>query len=195
MAHYFDASQKNVKSNKRLITFDFQTHTFKFYTDHGVFSKGKIDTASHILLQAIQVEDKTTSVLDLGCGYGLFGIVLAKQHNINVDMMDVNDRAVALTKENAQLNHVTVNVYHQDTILQEKTYDLIVTNPPIRIGKQPLYALLKEAINQLNPSGKLWLVMHKKHGALSAVAFLSDFAKTQIFKKDKGFHVIVCEKH
>ncbi len=195
MAHYFDSSQKDLKSNTKILTFDFQNHTFTFTTDHGVFSKGKIDTASQILLKNITIDSTARTLLDLGCGYGLFGIVLAKTQTLDVTMTDINERAVALAHLNAKANAVSVDIKQNDGFENfEKRFDLIVSNPPIRIGKNKLYPLFKHAIDHLNPMGELWLVMHKKHGALSALKYLSELSDTHVVAKDKGFHVIMCKK-
>lgn len=194
MSHYYDANQDHVKSAPRRITFDHAAQTYTLITDHGVFSHGHIDEATELLIDTVHLE-ANQSMLDLGCGYGVIGIVLAKRDGVHVTLSDVNTRALALAKENAHLNQVTLRIVESEGFehIQEQ-YDAILTNPPIRIGKQALYALYAEAIEHLKPGGSLYLVLHKKHGALSTLAHLSTKNKATLLCRHKGFHVIRCDK-
>ena len=194
MSHYYDANQDDVKSAPRRITFEHAGQTYNLMSDHGVFSHGHVDEATQLLLESIHLEAGQT-VLDLGCGYGIIGIVLAKRDGVQVTLTDINTRALALAKDNARANAVNVRTIESDGFSHiDARYDVIVTNPPIRIGKTALYALYKDALEHLHPGGSFFLVNHKKHGALSTMKHLSTHMKTTLVRRHKGFHVIRCDK-
>ncbi len=192
MSHYFSKHQTK-ESNPQTIEYTFKNKQFKFETDTGVFSKDHVDSATNLLLNHISIEDNQ-GILDLGCGYGVIGITLATFYKIDLTMIDVNERAINLTKKNTEKHHVKANILVSDGFEHiDKTFDHIVTNPPIRIGKEKLYQLFLNAKSHLKPQGILWLVIHKKHGALSAIKYLSTLFDVKIVTKDKGFHVLACQ--
>ncbi len=195
MTHYY-TEKPDSKSNERTLHYEFERITYQFISDHSVFSKDHIDTATDILLRSINVTPQMKKGLDLGCGYGVIGTVLTKQFHLEMTLSDVNERALALSRKNLVLNNVEASVIKSEGFdnLNDQ-YDLIVSNPPIRIGKQPLYNMFENAVKHLNDAGEFWIVMHKKHGALSALKHLRTFSTPEVLKKDKGFHVIVIKKH
>src|SRR5699024_4499998 len=139
------------------------------------------------------------SLLDLGCGYGPIGLFAAKFNpSLQVTMVDVNERAVALARENAILNelsHVDALVSDGFQRLGEQKYDCILTNPPIRAGKEVIYALFEQSAAKLNDEGALWIVIRKQQGAESAKKKLDDlFAQVEVKQKKKGYYVIRCIK-
>ncbi len=195
MTHYYSESQDDIKSNESLVEMAFCDRTFSFISDHGVFSKGRIDLGSKVLLETIEVKPNA-KVLDLGCGYGVIGITIAACKHANVIMSDVNERAMDLAKRNADANGVNVKVlksYGLDKI--KDNFDVIVSNPPIRIGKPRLYAMYKQIYESLNDGGMFWLVIRKKQGAQSAAKYLETMFDVNIIKKHKGYHVMACKKH
>ena len=196
MSHYFDAKQDEVKSNPKVVDFNFATIEFSFKTDHGTFSKDHIDSATELLLKNINPLN-AKNALDLGCGYGTIGIILNKVYGLDTIMVDVNERALALAEENVKRNNASANILKSDgfNALKGQTFDLIISNPPIRIGKEKLYQLFRDAYDYLNSGGRMILVMHKKHGALSAMTYLKTRYTVSLIKKHKGFHVIECKKH
>ena len=106
-------------------------------------------------------------------------------------MIDINKRSVNLAKKNALLNKVEVNVFESDIYSNVKNkYDFIITNPPIRIGKQKLYEILFNATNFLKEKGELWLVINKDQGAKSLVRDLEKTYKVEVIAKNKGFYII-----
>lgn len=192
MTHYFSNNQ-DTKSNPKTINYIFHKHHFVFKTDHGVFSKDHVDTATDLLLNTVEIKPKE-HVLDLGCGYGVIGTVLGVSKKATVTMVDVNERALALAKENADQHKLNATIrLSQGFDALDTMYDHIVSNPPIRIGKQNLYAMFETAKAHLNSQGSLWLVMHKKHGAKSAIVFLETLYDVSVARKQKGFHVIRCK--
>lgn len=190
MSHYFE-NDKSIKSDERIIYANINKMDFKFLVDNGVFSKKGVDFGTRSLLESITIDTEKNDILDFGCGYGPIGIYLSKFTNLKVDMIDVNERAVTLAKKNANLNRVNVNVFASDLYDKvTKTYDYIVTNPPIRVGKNILYKILFEAKKYLNHNGELWLVVNKNQGAKTLVSDLSKTYKVEIIAKCKGFYII-----
>ncbi|MFW5914103.1 MAG: class I SAM-dependent methyltransferase [Bacillota bacterium] len=194
MAHYFTENQSDVKTEEKTIQFDFCDKTFTFTTDHGVFSKDTVDLGTRTLLEAIEVPRMAT-VLDLGCGYGAIGTVIAACKNAQVTMADVNERAIDLAKRNAKANGVDAKVIKSDGLTKIKgTFDIIVSNPPIRIGKPRLYALYKDVHKALNEDGIFWLVVRKKQGAATTAKYLATMFDVNVVQKHKGYHVMACKK-
>lgn len=195
MSHYY-TEKPRTKSQERKLSYTFNHKAFEFISDRSVFSKNHIDDASDLLIQTLQIDPKYQSALDLGCGYGVIGTILASVYALDVTMSDVNERALDLTKRNLALNQTHARVVKSNGFEAiTNTFDLIVTNPPIRIGKQPLYKILEEAYQHLNDDGTLWLVMHKKHGAMSALTHFKMFSNPKVVFKKSGFHIISVKKH
>jgi len=192
MSHYFINDDK-LKSNKRVLNYSYENVSFKFISDNGVFSKDEIDDGSNILLKNYLEKGKVGNVLDVGSGIGFLGIVISKINNCEVDMLEINSRAVELCKENIVLNKVSLcNVYESD--VYEKAcdkYDVVISNPPIRAGKKVVFEILEKAKEYLNDDGELWVVIRKSHGADSAKKKLEEvYGNCEIIKRDKGFYVL-----
>lgn len=164
---------------------------FHFYTDAGVFSKKMIDYGSQALLSVLNFS-AGQSLLDLGCGYGPLGISLAKVQNLNVTMVDINRRALELARKNAKRNGVEVDTYQSNIYDQVKgQFDQIISNPPIRAGKQVVHDILEGAYDHLKPGGSLTTVIQKKQGAPSAKAKMAQvFGNVEVVKKDKGYYIL-----
>lgn len=195
MGHYFEENNNTIKSNPKLIAFRVNNTPLKFTTDHGVFSKGSYDRGTEVLLTYLEVNPTFKTVLDLGCGYGVVGIYLNKVYDLEVDMIDINKRAIELSIENVALNNTKANVFQSDGFSNvTKKYDLIVTNPPIRAGKELVYKFFEDARKHLSENGELFVVINKKHGADSAIRKLGTlFSKVSLIDRKKGFHVLKCE--
>jgi len=195
LEHYFTNNQ-NLKSELRDINFSFDGINFRFKSDNGVFSKNKIDFASLFLVKTFLSSNKKNieSILDVGCGYGFIGITLSKILNKHVDMVDINKRAIHLCKMNIDINKVDANV--EESNIYEKVcnnYDLIITNPPIRAGKEVLMEFLKGGLARLNKDGELWFVISKDQGAKSVKKELDKICTCEIIDKSKGFWVILAK--
>ncbi|MCO4472357.1 16S RNA methylase RsmC [Streptococcus infantarius subsp. infantarius] len=169
--------------------------SFTFLTDSGVFSKKMVDYGSQVLLNTLDFK-KGKTLLDLGCGYGPLGISLAKVQGVKPTMVDVNNRAIDLAKQNAQKNGVEADIFHSN--IYEKvngTFDYIISNPPIRAGKQVVLTIISESINYLKVGGNLTIVIQKKQGAPSAKAKMEEvFGNVEILKRDKGYYILCSEK-
>ena len=148
--------------------------SFTFLTDSGVFSKKMVDYGSQVLLNTLDFE-KGKTLLDLGCGYGPLGISLAKVQGVKPTMVDINNRAIDLAKQNGQKNGVEADIFQSN--IYEKvngTFDYIISNPPIRAGKQVVHTIISESINYLKVGGNLTIVIQKKQGAPSAKAKMEE---------------------
>ena len=167
---------------------------FIFLTDNGVFSKDGLDFGSRLLLESIPLEEVGGKVLDMGCGYGVLGIVVNKLTGASVDMVDVNLRALHLSELNCKENNSTnINVFESNTYSNiDSKYSCIITNPPIRAGKKVVYDIVMNAKDYLEESGKLFLVIRKEQGAKSLIKDLEKIYDVEILEKKKGFYILKC---
>ena len=195
MSQYFD-NDKNIKSERKIIKFNFNNKVFSIYSDNGVFSKDRFDYGTRVLLNSVDVDKLFGNVLDLGCGLGVVGIILGTfNKGINIDMVDINERAIDLAKNNLVLNNVKANVFVSDIYSNiDNKYDFIITNPPIRAGKNVIRGFLLGSYDYLKDNGILYFVMRKDHGVKSMIGELSVKFNTSIVNKDKGFYVVLCTK-
>ena len=192
MGQYF--TNEKLPSNVRKTECFVLGKKFTFLTDNGVFSKDGLDFGSRLLLESIPLEEVGGKILDMGCGYGVFGIVISKLTSAHVDMVDVNLRALHLATTNAKENSVSNVSLFESNVYQNVSskYSSIVTNPPIRAGKKVVYDIVMNAKNYLEDDGKLFLVIRKEQGAKSLIVDLEKIYTVDILKKSKGFFIIKC---
>ncbi len=192
LEHYF-TNNTNLKSCIRTINYQYQSHNFAFLSDNGVFSKDKIDYGSKLLIETIlKYETRNNiTILDMGCGYGFMGIVLGKILNSEITCVDINKRALHLTKRNIDLNKIKGEIIESNIYENVKEqYDLIVTNPPIRAGKSVVLEILLHAKDYLKEEGNLWFVIRKDQGAKSIKSKLEKYGSCEIIEKSKGFYIM-----
>lgn len=192
MSHYF-TDNRNLEQNRREKPFRFLGVYYTFITDNGVFSKSEVDFGTWVLLKTICEQDLGERVLDLGCGYGVVGVVCKKMFPaIKVTCVDVNPRAVELTALNASKNEVELEVMESNIYSNVKgEFSSIVTNPPIRAGKSIIYAMFEEGKKHLMPGGCLWVVIRKQQGALSAKKKIEEvFGNCEIVDREKGYFIL-----
>ncbi|MDK8184160.1 class I SAM-dependent methyltransferase [Paenibacillus sp. UMB4589-SE434] len=199
MAHYYSKSQE-VSHDRKQLQFTLRGYQLRFMSDAGVFSKDSIDYGSRVLIEQLDIAPNA-KVLDVGCGYGPIGLTAAKlAFEGHVVMVDVNDRALALARENAAANGITnITIQSSDGLaeLGGSRFDVIITNPPIRAGKEVVHRIFEESYEHLNDGGCLWIVIQKKQGAPSAEAKLQLlFGEGQVKEviKDKGYRVFRATK-
>lgn len=172
--------------------FPYRGYGLSFMTDAGVFSKGELDQGTRLLLDALPALNG--DVLDLGCGWGAIGVSLAKANpDCHVVMADVNRRALGLSRDNLTRNGVQAEVIESDGMaaLMDRRFDTVVTNPPIRAGKQVIYKMFADSAACLNPGGALYLVIRKQQGAESCMKYLKTlFAQVEKISKSSGFWVL-----
>ena len=133
-------------------------------------------------------------ILDLGCGWGVIGISIAKKWpETRVTLVDVNTRALDLSRENAKRNRAEVTCVESDGMaaLEGQTFDAVVTNPPIRAGKQVIYKMFADAAKSLKLGGALYLVIRKQQGAESCMKYLQTiYGNVEKLVKSGGFWVL-----
>ncbi len=200
--HYFDPSPA-VRDRPGEVYLPVGDERLPLHTDAGVFSKGKIDRGTRLLLAAMErgslALPEDGDVCDLGCGYGPIGIAVAKMRpKTRVYMVDINPRAVELAERNVRrhrLGNVQVRRGDGVSVFAPQRFDLIITNPPIRAGKAQVHALLTEAKEWLVPGGRLALVIRTQQGAKSLAAFLETlFPVVEEIEKGGGFRVYEAQR-
>ena len=195
MSYYFDKNTE-AKSDEKTIHVILDDNVYAFITDNNVFSKKGLDFGTRTMLESLDLNRLHGDILDFGCGYGPVGIYIKSNTTCNVDMIDVNERALSLSRKNAKLNNVDVNIFESDIYSNvSKKYDYIITNPPIRVGKEILFKILVGAKDYLKENGHLIFVINKDQGAKSTMEYLKNYYNVNILNKNKGFYVFECENH
>ncbi|ENN95956.1 methyltransferase small [Methanocaldococcus villosus KIN24-T80] len=194
--HYF-SEKPTTKSNIKIIEDILRGKLLKFKTDSGVFSSDKIDKGTKILVESVEV-NKNDEILDLGCGYGVIGIALADEVK-SVLMSDINRRALKLAKENIKLNNLSdkyIDVVYSDLFNNiNKRFDKIITNPPIRAGKEVLNRIIGEGKDYLKDGGEIWLVIRTKQGAKSLANYMEEiFGNVETVEIKGGYRVLKSKK-
>jgi len=196
--HYYSKTQQT-ESNPKYWNYTLRNQSFRFKTDNGVFSKNEVDFGSRLLIETFEKPSLDGNILDVGCGYGPIGLSVAKQYpDRTVHMVDVNERALSLAKENAELNGIkNVCIYESDQLegVKDHSFAAILTNPPIRAGKMVVHGIFEQSANHLLSGGELWVVIQKKQGAPSAIDKLSElFGDVETVEKKKGYFIIKAKK-
>jgi len=196
--HYYSA-KPNSKHDLEEISFELRGVRLTLNTDAGVFSKKKLDTGTELLIKSLRLSPEFHQILDLGCGYGPIGLTLAKLiPEATVYLVDINERAVDLTTKNAALNqifNVVIAAGNGFSSVVNMKFDLIVTNPPIRAGKQVIYPLMEQAYQQLNQNGWLVAVILTRQGAKSLEKKLHEvFGNVMEWEKGSGYRVLASRK-
>ena len=175
MPQYFD-ERPEVASDVAIVDVALPDVAFTIATDRGVFSHGHLDTGTSLLLRAAPPPSPTGDLLDLGCGAGAIALTLAlRSPQAQVWAVDVNARALELTAANASRNGVTtIRTVAPDDVPDDVRFTTIWSNPPIRIGKQPLQRLLTRWLSRLAPGGAAVLVVQKHLGADSLQRWLGE---------------------
>lgn len=164
-------------------------------THNGVFSQHHLDHATAIILRHAPQPPEKGNFLDLGCGWGPLALAMAHASpQATVYAVDINARALELTAENAKRNQLSnVKVYPADQLLADSnlSFDLIWSNPPVRIGKAALHSLLLTWLSRLTTHGCAYLVMGKNIGADSLVKWLNTQGyPSEKIASAKGFRII-----
>ncbi len=162
-------------------------------TDSGVFSRHGIDAGTAVLIQNAPPPPQSGTFLDLGCGSGALAITLATYSpQATVWAVDVNERAISLTRRNATSNHCrNVHAVGPEGVPADTTFDVIWTNPPIRIGKKELHTLLSTWLSRLSKHGQAWLVVNRNLGSDSLVAWLRELGyEVSRHTSKRGYRVI-----
>ena len=202
MNHYF-SEKPEIKSEKKRIKYTIQNKKFEFITDNGVFSKSKVDFGTDLMLNEFLkknrgLEVEKIKILDIGCGYGVVSVVLKSFYpEISITLSDVNERALELSEEN--LKKYDINDYHiikSDAFekITEK-FNVILSNPPIRAGKDIIFKIYSEAYEHLNENGEFYCVIQTKHGAKSTQKKLMEiFGNCETVTIDGGYRIFCSKK-
>lgn len=193
MADHYFTNKPTVSHDEQTFTFELRGHSLRFTTDAGVFSRERIDFGSVLLIETMQIP-ADARVLDVGCGYGPIGLAAAKlAAQGKVTMIDINERAVALARRNAEMNgitNVTIEVSDLYEKVMDQSFDIILTNPPIRAGKEIVHRIFTEGYERLNANGEMWVVIQKKQGAPSALKKLQDtYREVEEVERSKGYFI------
>lgn len=169
--HYFsaDPSAPSRPDTVRVVLPDVD---LTLATDSGVFSGSRLDRGTRILLEHAPMPPRRGPLLDLGCGYGPIAVTLAtRRRRLPVWAVDVNDRALELTRRNAAaLGNVSVG--RPEDVPDDVAFAGIYSNPPIRSGKGVLHGLMSQWLPRLAPEGRAYLVVHKHLGSDSLADWL-----------------------
>lgn len=191
-SHYFD-EDPGARSRPTQVEVTLPDLSLSLRSDRGVFSNRRVDPGTLHLLREAPHPPPTGRLLDLGCGYGVIAAVLARRAPAaTVWAVDVNRRALELVAANAADHGLTnVSVSTPADVPSGTTFDRIYSNPPIRIGKPALHALLLRWLPSLTPDGRAHLVVHKDKGADSLARWLSDqgFPATRLASR-AGYRIL-----
>ena len=192
MSHYF-SEQQRAASDEREIVIELVDPPLTLRTDRGVFSHGRLDAGTELLLRQAPPPPGSGVFLDLGCGAGAIALTLARRAPAStVVAIDVNERARQLCAANAERNGLgNVDVRSPDEVDDALHFELIWSNPPIRIGKASLHQLLTRWLSRLAPQGVASLVVQKHLGADSLQRWLTDNGwPTERLASSKGYRLL-----
>lgn len=172
-SHYFD-SKPSAPRDERTVHVSLPDLSFDLRTDSGVFARSRLDPGTKILLQEAPTLPETGAFLDLGCGAGPIALTMAKRRpTCRIFAVDVNERARRLTADNAQrLGLGNIVVVSPDEVSKDIQFDVIWSNPPIKVGKSILHSMLETWLNRLSHEGHAVLVVHKNLGSDSLAHWL-----------------------
>ncbi|MBQ7995836.1 MAG: class I SAM-dependent methyltransferase [Bacilli bacterium] len=199
MPQYFDNAEY---ANEKSYTYDFSFNgkKYRLLGATGTFNKGGFDEGTRFLLETIVNLDLGKNILDIGCGVGPIGLILASADSSrHITMSDVNLRALALAKENVEFAGVSsqCEIISSDVYSSiNSVYDTIVSNPPIHAGKKVTYRIYDESVEHLKEGGSLIIVIRKQQGALSVKEHLISIFnnKVEVLDRHKGYYVIKATK-
>lgn len=192
MSHYF-TDRPGAPSQRREVNARLRGRSWTFLTDRGVFARQGIDPGTQLLIEAMRIE-AADDVLDLGCGYGPIGLVAATLAlRGTVVMVDINERAVVLARENAARAELdNVEVYHGDGTapVRGRQFHVVAMNPPIRAGRDTVRRLLRESRDVLRPGGRFYLVVRTAQGAKTLARELEAlFVEVREIARGAGYRV------
>ncbi|AMM20560.1 16S rRNA methyltransferase [Frondihabitans sp. PAMC 28766] len=193
--HYF-SSKPSSELKPREITVELAGRTLSLATAAGVFSPGRIDPGTHVLLAEMPQPPRDGIFLDVGCGWGPIALTLAlRSPDATVWAVDVNERVLDLLRENAARAGITnINAVTPDGVPDDVVFDGIWSNPPIRVGKTVLHEILQQWLPRLGIDMEAYLVVAKNLGADSLQKWLNE-ALTGVIEVErtttsKGYRVL-----
>jgi 16S rRNA (guanine1207-N2)-methyltransferase len=195
--HYF-SDQPGSAAVPRTVSFSAYGQSYSLVSSSGVFAADRLDLGTSVLLRSVPIPARPGTFLDLGCGYGPIASVLATQvPGATIWAVDVNQRALDLTRANVERLAVggRVTVATPDEVPGDVRFDQIWSNPPIRIGKPALHALLERWLARLAPDGVTWLVVARNLGADSLQRWLDGAGwEAERHASAKGYRVLAIRR-
>lgn len=190
--HYF-SEQPSAEGGRQIIAAELRGLRLRLVTEAGVFSRERVDRGTRLLIKHMEVQPRDR-VLDLGCGYGVVGIVAALlAPEGRATLVDVNRRAAELARQNLSLNKVENAEVHQGdgfAPIGDRCFDLIVLNPPIRAGLATLHRLVEEAADHLASAGRFYMVGRTKQGVVRLSEKMAEvFGTVEEVAKGGGFRL------
>lgn len=198
MTNHYYTNKPDTPHDIRHFDFTLRGRSLSFATDSGVFSRDRVDFGSVLLIETMQLP-RNARILDVGCGYGPIGLAAARLADQgHVTMIDVNERAVSLARENAirnQIRNVEILVSDVYEVVKDRQFDVILTNPPIRAGKEVVHRIFTEGYDLLAEGGEMWVVIQKKQGAPSALKKLQEvYREVEEVERSKGYFIFRARK-
>jgi 16S rRNA (guanine1207-N2)-methyltransferase len=192
--HYFSSSPRSERST-RTIRAVLAGRDVELTTAGGVFSPDHLDEGTRVLLDTVPLPPTSGHLLDLGTGWGPIALSLAMQSpDATVWAVDVNERALDLVQRNAaRLGLSNINAALPDDVPSALRFAAIWSNPPIRVGKVELHAMLSRWLPLVDVDGEAWLVVAKHLGAESLQRWIGDDLGLEVERAEtsKGFRVLV----
>jgi 16S rRNA G1207 methylase RsmC len=191
--HYFSPSPTSAECRQRVVV-KVWGGTLELESATGVFASGRLDKGTEVLFRNAAPRAAGGAFLDLGCGYGVIACALAREvPGAEVWGVDVNERALALTADNAARVGVAERVHAvvPEAVPEGMTFDEIWSNPPIHVGKAALHDLLLRWLARLAPGGRAVLVVGKNLGSDSLQRWLTERGyPCERLGSAKGFRVL-----
>lgn len=189
MTHYYDEKQTSTYE-PILLNIKTKKDSFTLYSASGTFSVKRLDKGSETLINYARPPTQGT-LLDLGCGYGVVGLAIKRQHpELHITLSDVNERALSLAKKNAEHLKLDVTIKKSDLFSKLEQFDCILVNPPYVAGRKLIFELIEQAHNHLNKKGTLQLVArHQKGGKVLEKKMQEVFDNVETLGKSAGFRV------
>jgi len=186
------------RGSRQVFAVTLRGHGFQLATEAGVFSRRRVDRGTRLLIGHMEVRP-TDRVLDLGCGYGIVGMVAARlAPQGQVVLVDINERAVALTQENLRANDISnAQALGGDGFapLVGQTFDVIALNPPVRAGNAVVHMLIAQARDHLSPAGRFYLVGRTQQGVIRIAAKMGEtFGWVEEVAKGGGYRVYLAHR-
>jgi len=195
--HYYSRQPTSV-SSRRMLHVELRGQQWRFVTGGGVFSGGRVDPGTRLMAETMEIGEED-AILDLGCGWGVLGIVAARlaPHG-RAYLVDVNERAVALARENLRLNEIVnaeVRAGEGTAPFRHLIFDRVLLNPPIRAGAEVVLDLAAQAHAALRPGGVLYFVARTRQGARTLARDLAEiFPRCQEVERQGGYRLYRAQK-
>jgi 16S rRNA (guanine1207-N2)-methyltransferase len=191
--HYFSA-EPAAPAKAGSIEFSAAGRDYRLAVASGVFSAGRLDPGTAVLLRKGELPTAATqgNLLDLGCGYGPIAVVLATEAPAaTVWAVDVNSRARELTTANAATLGLGIKVAAPDEVPGDVTFAEIWSNPPTHAGKGELHSIMERWLPRLTPDGIAWLVINRNLGGDSLHTWLAELGwQVERMASQRGFRVL-----